>query len=119
MDKLPLKISGIVSEGKKYGRQLGFPTANLNKKIEELETGVYAGFVRIEDKYEKYIAGITIDFSKTIEAHLIDFDLNIYGKNIEVEITNFIRPYESFNSEKELISQIEKDLEKIKEILSL
>jgi riboflavin kinase / FMN adenylyltransferase len=106
-----MKISGKIIRGKRKGRKLGFPTVNieLNDKI---ECGVYAGAVRIANK--DYKAGIFVNNEGTLlEAHLIGFSGDLYGKEIGVEIINKIRDVIIFESDKELKEQIKKDIENI------
>jgi riboflavin kinase/FMN adenylyltransferase len=102
------KISGIVVHGDGYGRKLGFPTANLDKKNEVLEPGVYAGNVETDGKV--YRAGILINPTGKVEAHLLNFDGDLYDKMITLEVGKFIREYKKFDTEEELINQIKKDI---------
>jgi len=106
------KVSGIVVEGQKRGAGLGFPTANVRLR-EKLESGVYAGLVALEGK--KHPAAVFIWPDKLLlEAHILDFKYTIYGKEIEIEIGDKIRDSRKFSSDKELKSQIEKDIELIR-----
>lgn len=101
-------ISGKVVRGNKRGGQLGFPTANivLNKKIEK---GVYGGEVELENK--KYSAVIFVGRSgKILEAHLLGFEGDLYGKKITVKILNKIRGVMDFKDDEELKGQIEHDI---------
>lgn len=107
-----MRIRGIVIKGKDKGRALGFPTANI-KIGGECESGVYGGFVFINEK--KYKAAIFIGQDKKIlEAHILNFSGDLYGEEIEVEAGEKIREAMSFKSEEELKKQIERDLEIIK-----
>ena len=107
------KISGKVIEGDGYGRKIGFPTVNLefkNKREEDFPSdGVYAGTGTLESK--AYKAGIVIGPGDKIEAHLIEYSGDAYGKEVMLEINKFIREYKNFNTEEELIAQIKKDIE--------
>jgi len=113
-------ISGKVIKGQKYGRKIGFPTANLDRrqflKIKiKPKFGVYSGVAILGSKY--YRAGIVIgpldkNGLPKIEAHLLKFKGNLYGKKLILNTNKFIRPYKKFQSEQELISQIGKDLKK-------
>ena len=108
------KISGIVVEGKKLGRKLGFPTANV-QLAESLESGVYAGFVALEGT--KNIAAIFIFPDKPLlEAHILDFSGDLYGKNIEVELISKIRDGKKFESKDELKKQIAEDIKIIRNL---
>ncbi|MFA6160142.1 MAG: riboflavin kinase [Parcubacteria group bacterium] len=107
-----LKIVGKVIHGQENGRKLGFPTANLNFNG-KIDAGVYAGNVEFEGK--KYKAAIVYFPEKSLlEAHLLDFSGNLYDKEIEMEIGEKIREIIKFKNKKELIQQIEKDIELIK-----
>lgn len=109
------KITGIVVEGKKLGRSLGFPTANV-KLRERLESGIYAGFVALEGK--KRVSAIFISADEPLlEAHILDFEGDLYGKEIEVEILDKIRDSVKFESEDKLIEQIKLDILNIKKCL--
>lgn len=106
------KITGVVIEGEKKGRKLGFPTANIALK-EKKKSGVYSGRVIVEN--EEYQAAIFIGRGgMVLEAHLFDFFGNLYGQKIAVEIGMKIREIKAFDSDTELIDQIRKDLEIIK-----
>jgi riboflavin kinase / FMN adenylyltransferase len=104
------KIPGIVVRGDGYGRKLGYPTANLDKKIIDVKAGVYSGVASFDDA--TFRAGILINPDGKTEAHLLNFDGDLYGKVLTLELGKFIREYKKFESEIELIMQIGKDLEK-------
>ena len=104
-------ISGTVVRGKKKGGKLGFPTVNIlpDKKI---GSGVYEGKVIVNSK--KYKAGIFVGpDDKLLEAHIVGFGGNLYGKEIEVEVGTKIREVMNFNSDEDLKKQIKEDIEKI------
>jgi len=102
-------ISGKVIKGDGYGKKLGFPTVNLEIGDQiPLEAGVYAGSVILDEK--KYRAGIVIGPEDKVEAHILGYNGNAYGKIVTLEINKFLRNYQKFESEKELINQIKKDL---------
>lgn len=110
----PFKIKGEVIKGKQLGRQLGFPTANLiapERLIVPLR-GVYAGSVRLDNNI--YRAVINID--KIIEAHILDFDRDIYGETIEVSFLERIRDEKKFDSPEELKKQIQIDYGSVERI---
>ena len=103
-------ISGSVIHGDGYGKKLGFPTVNLETNNSELpEAGVYAGNAILEEK--KYLAGIVIDPQGKVEAHLIGYVGDAYGKVVIIEIMKFIREFKKFKTEEDLIEQIKKDIE--------
>lgn len=118
----PFKVKGIIIHGQHLGRTLGFPTANLSIPEELIIplSGVYSGLAKIDSKV--YHAVINVGKRPTVgdlkkdlvEAHLLDFDEDIYGKNIEVSFLKRIRDEIKFNSLDELKTQIKKDCDFIK-----
>jgi riboflavin kinase / FMN adenylyltransferase len=110
-------ISGKVVKGKQLGRTIGFPTANIH--IEEdykllPKKGVYIVKSVINNKTIFGMMNIgnrpTLDGNTiTIEVHFLNFDLDIYNENIVVEILDFIRDENKFDSLDSLKNQIEKD----------
>ena len=103
-------IKGIVVKGDGYGRKLGFPTVNLEVQEEEIPTvGVYAGTAMLEGN--KYRAGIVVGPNNKIEAHLVNYNGDAYGKEVTLQLEKFLRDYKKFDTEQELIKQIEKDIQ--------
>lgn len=110
-------ITNIVVKGKQRGRLLGFPTANLNVPPEKAcpKAGVYFGSVYIENN--KFFSIINVGKRPTygdlveniIEAHILDFEGDLYNKEITVGFIKRIRDEEKFSSETELKRQIEID----------
>lgn len=123
-----IEITGRVLHGDQYGRKLGFPTANLDRrdfvrKKLKIKLGVYAGVgavaTALGSSKRKWKAGIVIGpmdhrHLPKIEAHLIGFKGNLYGKKITICLGKFIRPFQKFKSELELKQQIKKDIKLIK-----
>lgn len=104
------EISGKIIKGDQYGRKIGFPTVNLDtKKDESLKDGVYAGVGILEGK--EYRAGIILDPKGRIEAHLIGYEGDAYGKQITLKTNKFLRDFKKFDTEEELIIQIKKDIQ--------
>ena len=115
-------VEGIVIEGKQIGRTMGFPTANLKFKENLIlpRIGIYATKVYIGDKV--YIGATNIGFNPTvrveklsIETHILQFNEDIYGKNIKIEFLERIRDEKKFNSLDELKQQLKNDTKKIYE----
>ena len=118
MTKKPLIIiSGKVTRNTGRGRTLGFPTANLDSKIgTETEDGIYVGFCAIVPQRGRKAAlvfiGVPETFGETerqIEVHILDFDEDLYGKNLTVKLIKKIRDNQRFDSEEALIAQMRRD----------
>ncbi len=118
MEKISgISFSGKVVHGHKIGRKLGFPTANLevdNVVLNDLRDGVYA--VKILFENEQYNGMLNLgkrptfgDNKRSVEVHILNFDEEIYDKNLQIIIVGFIRPQQKFDSLEALKSQIEAD----------
>ena len=116
------ELSGLVVKGKKLGSKIGFPTANLqlNNDLYLPKFGVYEISCKVNGNLFKGILNIgitpTVLNSKKvkIEAHLFNFNENIYGKNIVIQLKKFIREEIKFNSIDDLIKQINIDISSVK-----
>ena len=112
-------INGTVVSGKKLGGTIGFPTANLEiKEPYKLipKTGVY--IIKTHINTDLYTGIMNIGFNptvlgkhQTIEAHLFDFNEDLYGKEIMIEFIYFLREEHKFKSVKELVVQLNIDKE--------
>lgn len=112
----PYLIKGKVIHGKKLGRTIGFPTANLefDSKIIIPDKGVYYTNVEYNNKTYKGITSVgynpTVNRQQlTIETYILDFDDTIYGQELKVYFIERIREEIKFNSLDELVKQIKKD----------
>ena len=117
----PFQLSGIVVEGDKLGRTLGFPTANLyvtdsDKLIPS--SGVYAVMVQLREQQQtRYFKGMmNIGYRPTvngkerrIEVHIFDFDEEIYGNKLKVELVAYTRKEMKFSGLDALKAQLNKD----------
>jgi riboflavin kinase/FMN adenylyltransferase len=102
-------ISGKVIKGDQYGRKIGFPTVNLETQAKEFPpAGVYAGEAVLDNVI--YRAGIAIDSNNKIDAHLIGYNGDAYGKEVKITLKKFLREYKNFETEEDLINQIKKDI---------
>jgi riboflavin kinase/FMN adenylyltransferase len=119
----PYSISGKVVSGERRGKTLGFPTANLATQAELLPpNGVYAVRVILEGNRRPGVAslGVKPTFSGTrftIEAHIFDFDEDIYGESLRIEFVEWIREEKSFPDAEALVQQIDRDARKARRIL--
>jgi riboflavin kinase/FMN adenylyltransferase len=110
-------FTGTVVHGRKRGRKLQFPTANilLKNRLKMLPAdGVYAVMVRYKMQWVKGMMNMgykpTFKHEEhTIEVHLLDFDQTIYGENLLVKFMGRIRGEKSFDSAEELRKQLEMD----------
>lgn len=117
-------IEGVVIGGNRLGRKLRFPTANIAvDESLDIENGVYCSKVIVEG--ESYVAmtnvGVrpSVDGSKRLlETHLFGFEGLLYGLTLRVELYEKIRDEKRFDSVDELRQQIEKDSNKIKELMA-
>ena len=113
----PYFLSGTIEKGQQLGNTIGYPTANIKVKEDyklvpkkgaytikaKLNNNTYFGMLNIGDRP-------TVNGTHTtIEAHLFDFDKDIYGETITVEFLHFLRDEQKFNSLNELKSQLLKD----------
>src|SRR5580698_4080518 len=102
-----LIISGKVIKGDQYGRRLGFPTANLdrrqyNRDKLKIKFGVYAGTSSTGHKAAIVIGPLDKKGLPKLEAHLIGFKGNLYGKKLSITLIKYIRPFKKYNNEDEL-----------------
>jgi riboflavin kinase/FMN adenylyltransferase len=118
-------ITGRVIKGESRGKSIGFPTANIAlKNILSPLPGVYLVKVYIDAGSKTYYGVANIGgaptFAKTaslLEVHIFDFNEQIYGKKVRVELLKYIRTQQKFNNINELILQIQKDVKFAKKIL--
>lgn len=118
----PYSISGTIVKGKQLGRQLGFPTANVQVNsfhklvptngvyiIRAIYNGIaYEGMLNIGTRP-------TVDGTvRTIEANIFDFDKDIYGEKLQIELLKYLRSEQKFDGLDALIAQISKDKEATK-----
>lgn len=121
----PASVRGVVVHGAKRGRDLGFPTANLSPEHEGFipADGVYAGWVLVDG--ERMPAAISVGNNPTfegvpqkqVEAHILDWDLDLYGKVAQVQFVDRVRGMEKFESLDELTSAIAHDVARVKVVL--
>ena len=120
------QMSGRVVIGHQLGRQLGYPTANVNiRRLESALMGIFAVKVfGISDKPLDAVAslGRRPTFYKgkkpLLEVHIFDFNEDIYGRYIHIDFIEKIRDEVKFNNADELIKQMHRDAKKAKEILT-
>ena len=117
-------VEGIVVGGNRLGRRLGFPTANIAIGDDlDIENGVYASRVVVEGEEYRAMTNIgvrpSVDGTKRLlETHLFGFRGLLYGLKLRVELYEKIRDEKKFASVEELRQQIEKDSNRIKELMA-
>jgi riboflavin kinase/FMN adenylyltransferase len=119
------QVTGLVEHGRKLGRTLGFPTANISRSAEGYlpGDGVYAGYLYAEGI--RYPAAHSVGTNDTVgevprvlESHVIGrTDLDLYDLEVTCEFVEQVRGWTKFGSLEELIAQIAVDVEKSKELL--
>ena len=115
----PYELDGVVVAGDQRGGTLGYPTANLSVDPSVLvpRYGIYAGAVHAADVGTRR-AAISIGLNphyggeeRRIEPHLLDFEGDLYGRRLVIELWERLRDEQVFESEQELIDQIARDVE--------
>jgi len=118
----PFAISGVVGYGQQLGRELGFPTANVQlARFSAPLSGVFAVRVNVAGRF--YCAAANVGLRPTVgdlvkpilEVHLLDFAGDLYGQRIAVEFLHKIREEEKFTSVEKLVATITGDVEKIRQ----
>lgn len=124
-----ITIRGTVQPGRRLGRTLGFPTANVHPTEEDgrAAAGVWLARVTVEESGRRYWALVNVGRRPTVEpdagpngeaipqpqckaeAWLFDFDGDLYGREIVIELMRYLRPERRFGSLEELRAAIEQD----------
>ena len=119
----PYQMRGTVVRGDQRGRQLGFPTANL----EQVETlvpapAVYAACVEVDA--QQYPAAVHVgplptfdEMSRRIEVHILDYSGDLYGQELSVDFLDQVREVEAFDSVDALKHQLTLDIAKVRSIV--
>lgn len=121
------RVKGEVVHGAKRGRELGFPTANLSQHSFGLvpADGVYAGW--FYDGGQKFPCAISVGTNptfegvnqRTVEAFLLDQNLDLYGHEVEVEFVEYLRGMVAFTGIEPLIEKMHEDVTRTREVLGL
>ncbi len=116
-------LSGVVLRGNGIGKDLGFPTANMglyNPLKAVPQDGVYAVKVKLLGVWHTGVCNIgvrptlTDSSTRTIETHILDFNEDIYGLDLELRFVEKLRPECKFSSRKELVEQMNRDILKVR-----
>lgn len=121
----PFRYSGVVVEGQKIGRTIGFPTANIEIKNQHKilpKDGVYAVRVQIGGALIDGMMNIGMNptvlakesLEKKVEVHLFDFNSEVYGEHVAVFLYRYIRKEKTFSNLEALKSQLNDDSKKVR-----
>ncbi|MDG1350552.1 MAG: bifunctional riboflavin kinase/FAD synthetase [Crocinitomicaceae bacterium] len=121
----PFRYSGVVVEGQKIGRTIGFPTANIEIKNQHKilpKDGVYAVRVQIGGALIDGMMNIGMNptvlakesLEKKVEVHLFDFNTEVYGEHVAVFLYRYIRKEKTFSNLEALKSQLNDDSKKVR-----
>lgn len=120
-------INGRVIHGDRRGYKLGIPTANLDFPHDKVlpSIGVYAAKAYIANNYIPAVVNIGLrptfydnQLIPHLEAHLLDFNQDLYGSTIKLEFIQYLRPERKFSSVQALLEQIHKDIKEANRVLS-
>jgi riboflavin kinase/FMN adenylyltransferase len=121
-------FEGPVVHGDGRGRSIGIPTANVQAWEGQLlpRNGVYATWASVDGLRRPAVTnvGLRPTFENTppvprVEALLLDFDQDLYGKNVRLEFAQFLRPEQRFANVEALLEQIEQDKKRAREVLAV
>jgi riboflavin kinase/FMN adenylyltransferase len=120
------QVDAMVEVGDKRGRSLGFPTANLAIWKEKLipTAGVYACWATVRGEIYQAVTNIgvrptfeTSPVAPRVEAHLLDFDLDIYGESLQLAFADRLRDEQRFPSVDHLVAQLHQDVQDARNVL--
>ena len=119
-------VTNRVVAGDRRGREIGFPTANINPPERKVVPGigVYAAYAKIEDEVFQAAVNVGVrptfgDGALLVEAFILDFDSEIYGENLTVEFVEYLRPELRFEGVGDLVVAIKEDVARCREILAI
>lgn len=109
-------FTGVVQVGNSYAKSLGFPTINI-PLTDSSVSGIY--IARVTSEGNVFKAAVFADPERhVLEAHLLDFVGDLYGKEVSIELLQFVRPREHFDTEEALQAAIASDVEKTREFFA-
>lgn len=120
----PLLVEGVVEHGDERGRLLGFPTANVAVPEHGLKDGVWAGTVQLDPALDGtggtvHVAAVSVghrptyygkDGERLLEANLLDFDGDLYGRTVRIHLHVRLRPQRRYAGSAELVDQLRRDV---------
>jgi riboflavin kinase / FMN adenylyltransferase len=119
-------LQGPVIHGDGRGQKIGIPTANIEYPKDKVipANGIYAAWAWADDR--NYMSAVNIGINPTftpdkqtpnVESYILDFDQDIYGRDVKIEFVMRLRDELKFDSVKALVEQIQKDIAKVREVL--
>lgn len=118
-------LEGVVEVGEQRGRKLGFPTANMqiSENILLPADGVYAVWAKVHDEIHPAVVNIGVrpTFAKkarSVEVHILDYQNDLYGLPMRIELVKRIRPERRFESGGELTKQVQNDIQTARKALA-
>jgi riboflavin kinase/FMN adenylyltransferase len=129
----PHRVDGVVVRGDRRGRDLGYPTANVESQPYTAipADGVYAGHLVTRDprsgaSRERLPAAISVGTNptfqgsrRTVEAYVLDYDGDLYGEHVGVEFASRLRPMEAFADVEGLLAAMARDVSDTRQILGM
>jgi riboflavin kinase/FMN adenylyltransferase len=128
----PHRVDGVVVRGHRRGRELGYPTANVETPPFTAipADGVYAGHLVVRNgdggSADRFPAAISVGTNptfqgsrRTVEAYVLDYDGDLYGEHVGVEYTQRLRPMAAFDDVDALLTAMAKDVEETRQILGM
>lgn len=124
---MSIVLTGTVVTGDRRGRELGFPTANVELDPDSTDPpadGVYAGWFE-DSGGARHTAAISIggrptyygvDGVRLVEAHLLDYEGDLYGQHVRVGVGAAVRPQERFSDSEQLVAQMHDDVRRVREL---
>jgi riboflavin kinase / FMN adenylyltransferase len=117
-------ILGTVVRGEHLGKKIGFPTANLSAHSEQFPpNGVYFAQAKLNGVIYSGVVNLgyrptmsSDQAERVLEIHLLDFDRDSYGKDIEVRFVQYLRPEQKFDNVDALVRQIERDVQQARKL---
>ena len=121
----PYAVEGVVVHGDQLGRTIGFPTANISlEDYVRPAFGIYACRTRLADGREVPSVGyvgrrptVVDGVDERLEVHLFDFDEDLYGQTLDVELTDLVRGDRKFDSLDAMVDQMSQDAARARELL--
>lgn len=122
----PHSVSGTVVTGRGMGRQLGFPTANIDHRNAALpKDGVYIATASIPGFDKEFMAAVNIGFAPTfgtndriLEAYILDFDGDLAGSNVSIAFQKCLRGEQAFESKEKLVAAIQNDVAAVRKFFT-